>query len=292
MRNLTSSFFLLAVLSVAFVLLSHESTAAEKPNSDLPKGYASPGAVFEAYRVAHEKQDYRTVFFCLTPESQELAVFETYFAANMHLNNPKMVAVLKQYGVEEKGIEGEYYKRYWDKHGIDLAKVIADQEKAREKAKKSPEKQKNAPTQGIAVRLVPAPEGEPGNARPSLPPTDQDLLQKALLARIADRAGFVAAVEKVLANKEGHPGFSKLENLTIQGDTATGCANTIIDHWEAEQGKPEKKVGDVVKVTFHFRKWKGSWFIHIGEDNWTPQQSPPIGTTPERKKEKPTTFVR
>lgn len=282
MRRFTSSFFLLAVLSVAFVLLSHESTAAEKPDPELPKVYPSPGAVFEAYREAREKQDYRTVFFCLTPESREPAVFEAWFAANMHLNQPKMLAVLEKFGVEEKVINAEYFKCFREKHGVDIDKLIAEHEKAHKKAPKSPEKEKTATPPGIAVPS-PFPEGRQVDPGPPLPPTDQDLLRKVLLARISDKAGFFAAVENVLANREWDSNFSKLENLTIQGNTATGCAHTVIFCLTAAPGKQEKKVGSVVKEAFNFRKWKGSWLIHMGEENWTP------GTTPVRV-EKTTTF--
>ena len=46
----------------------------------LPKRYASPIAVFDAYRKARDKRDSRVVFSLLTPEVQNDAVFESFFA--------------------------------------------------------------------------------------------------------------------------------------------------------------------------------------------------------------------
>jgi hypothetical protein len=85
---------------------------APKPAADAPKAYASPQAVFDAFRGARAKGDKRTEFYCLTPEGRDGEVLGAYLVCKLTKDTPKMAAVRKQFGVEESVVDAEVEKRF------------------------------------------------------------------------------------------------------------------------------------------------------------------------------------
>src|SRR4051794_9661804 len=65
-----------------------------------PKRYPSPKAVFDAYREACARRDWRRCFSLLTREIQDGVVFEVYFGCNIR-DSKESRAILKRYGVDD-----------------------------------------------------------------------------------------------------------------------------------------------------------------------------------------------
>jgi hypothetical protein len=75
--------FLTLFVPILLFAASCASSGDDKTNTGTQKRYPSPTAVFDAYREARGKRDSRKVFSCLTPEAQNDAVFENFFACTM-----------------------------------------------------------------------------------------------------------------------------------------------------------------------------------------------------------------
>jgi hypothetical protein len=91
-------FSLLALLACVCTLAAVLSIiyAGEESSQVIPIKYSSPQAVFDAYREAIGKRDWRTAYFCYTLESQKSAVFETYFASQERRQTKAIEDVLKK----------------------------------------------------------------------------------------------------------------------------------------------------------------------------------------------------
>jgi hypothetical protein len=75
--------------------------AAEESRQVIPVKYSSPEAVFDAYREALGKRDWRTIYLCYTPDAQKSAIFETYFASQVHRRTKAIEGVLKKFLVDK-----------------------------------------------------------------------------------------------------------------------------------------------------------------------------------------------
>jgi hypothetical protein len=188
--------------------------------------YPSPTAVFDAYRKARENREWRTCFSFLTPEAQNDAVFEDFFACAEHASKEEH-AIVKEY-VDGTTLNDDYEKKYKEKHGIDLPKLRAGRE--------------TDPT------FVP-------------PPPDRDLLRDVVAAHVKDKAGFFEANAK-LSEKNPVSPLGDLEQLVIDDDTATGRAATPGFHYETP-GKTPRKVEDKTYKAFHFRRVNGGWLLDL-----------------------------
>jgi hypothetical protein len=93
-----------------------------RTNLGTQKRYASPKAVFDAYREAREKHDKRKLFSLLTPNAQNYAVFESFFACTEQ-GSKEMGSIVPTY-VDLPATVDDYEKRYKKKHGIDPAKPL------------------------------------------------------------------------------------------------------------------------------------------------------------------------
>lgn len=229
--------------------------AAENSTDIRPKTYSSPRAVFDAYRQAREKQDWRTVYLCWTPHDRNVLISEAFFGCQMHPDDPDVLGVLKKYGVTEDAIEAEYFKRYKAKHGVDLAKLHADRV-ATDKASHARRKQEpEASSDSGPVPVDPA-------ALPPQPPEDLELLHEAVCADVSDNEGFYVAVSKLFAARDPDvtAPIGPLERLTLRGNRATGSAMTTLFHIE---GPLNKKVGQTISTPFRFRKVDGGWFLEL-----------------------------
>jgi len=259
--TLPSPFFVATVAVIGLVVPLLESIAAE-PVLETPKGYSSPVAVFDAFRASRDQQDWQTILPCLTPELRDDQVFEAFFACSMQRSNPRIVAVLKKHGVDSEAILAEYHKRYKEKHGVDIAKLLADRKAAAEKAAPSRKPQEGTQSSGEGI-AVPGSSSE--QLGPPRPPDDEALLRTAICAAVRNKAAFCGDVDSVITNSKRPTPIGKLEQLRVHGDTAVGLAKTMIYHTRSGPEESLQKVGQEIGLNFRFRKLNGSWLIESKE---------------------------
>lgn len=295
MRSLSRvSLTLAVVVMVGLFVMAVKSIIDERS----PTVYSSPRAVFDAYIKAQNKGNWRTVFSCLTSESQELEVFEMLIACETTGAYQKALAVRKKYGADDAALNAAYYKKYKEKHGVDIAKLIAERENNAKKAAESRKKQgKKEPASGSTPIATAGPSEELG---PPLPPHDEDLVREVVSAQIKDKAGFFEDANKAIVNAhdvELEPRIGQLEGVNIEGDRARGSAKVMIFHLESTHGEATRKVGHTVEMTFHFRRVNGGWLLAVQKeaepgDDKAPRIDFPVGVqrvfrTEERGQDSP-----
>lgn len=258
MRDRTSLLFAATFAVIGFTAPPPEGMAAETVQ-ERPKVYSSPTAVFDAFRESRDKQDWQTMLSCLTPELRDDQVFEAFFGCSMQPSDPKTVAVLKKHRVGLQAIQTEYHRRYKEKHGIDIVKLLEERTAAAEKAEQSRKAQKDARPSGEAQGgAVPGSSEQLG---PPLPPADEGLLRKTVCAAIRNKPAFCADVDSIIRNGERPAPLGKLEQLRVQGDKADGLAKTVIYHFASGPDNRLQKVGQEIDLRFRFSKLNGNWFI-------------------------------
>lgn len=187
--------------------------------------YQSPSAVFDAYREARAKRDWRKCFSCLTPETQNEAVFEVFFSCT-ESNSKESRAVVEKY-VDNAAASAEFEKKYKEKHGIDITETSKGHE--------------TDPTY-----TPPAP--------------DRDLLRDAVAAHVKDKAGFYDAAANLFAKTPASP-LGDLKQMVVHDDTATGRVATPGFHYETPPGESPRKVEDKIYKPFEFRRVTGGWLL-------------------------------
>jgi hypothetical protein len=260
MRSGTAQIFVLGVLSTWHSVGLAQSPATQKPAPEAPKNYSSPNAVFDAYREACAKGDTRTTFLCLTPELRDEEVFEAYFACNLKDDSPKVVAVLKKFGVEISVVDAEFYRLYKAKYGADPKKLRADWDDKLAKAlaayaKKHREKPLTPDSytipESVAKEVGPPPQDD-----------DPELLRKILKEKVTDKLAFVVEAVAATRSADAHPSrIGSLKNVRVQGDVATGQAAETTYGYHKGPREPAKKVANSSDSTFRFRKTKDGWLI-------------------------------
>ncbi len=234
MSRVTKARFTAMLAPVLMFAVSGTSSGKDKADSKTAKRYESPKAVFEAYREAYNHRDDSKYFSLLTPETQNGAVFEAFFECAMV--GRETVPITSKY-VDEAAIENDYEKQYKAKHHIDFAKAYAGHEHD--------------------PKFVP-------------PPHDGQLFCDAVAAHVKDKAGFYDAVAKYFkeraAKHHDEPPIcplGDLEELTVQGDTATAHAKvTILPN--VAGGETPIKPGEspaIYDKPFKFRRVNGGWLL-------------------------------
>jgi len=154
----------------------------------------------------------------------------------MHQNNPKVIAVLRKFNVDENKFNQTFTKLYKAKFGVDYETAEADYQAKVEKA----------------VRA-----GQPVPERAN----DLDVRYKAINTLVADRVGFITAVEAAFKSPNDDPAvLGELRDLTIQENKAVGRHSTRVYHLQGDGRGSQKGFQDVVGQ-IHFRKTKDGWFI-------------------------------
>ena len=113
--------FVASLVPILLFTASCASSGDDKADTGTQKRYPSPTAVFDAYREARSKRDWRKCFSCLTPEEQNNAVFESFFEC-AESNSKESRAICKKYGLDEAALNDALEKTYKAKHGVDVAK--------------------------------------------------------------------------------------------------------------------------------------------------------------------------
>lgn len=200
-------------------------------NDGHTKRYASPKAVFDAYREVHARRDYRMCFSLLSLERQDDAVFEAFFACAMHPQ--KTNAILKRYGVDEATLTSDLRREYEAKHGVEPAgdKALDD----------------DLDKEYEAAHGVP-------------PASRRDVMCDVLRRRIKDKAGFYEAAVNLLVDHPPSP-IGDLEQVTVKDDTATGRATVSNFHCESPPNEAPRRVEDRLDKTFRFRKVNDGWLL-------------------------------
>ena len=233
MYGSASSRVMVFVCQAVILVSACAADVGDKKETGNEKRYPSPKAVFEVYREARAKRDYRKCFSCLTPEAQNEAAFESFFGCAMRKWGD-VAAIVKKY-VDTARIGDAYKKKYKEKHGIDIAKAV--------------ERYKNDPT------LTP-------------PPRDRQLLRDVVAAHIKDKAGFYEAVGKYSDKRaadrhEANPvcPIGDLEQLVVQGDTATGKAKVTILPRGGESPRRPGQPARAYEKPLKFRRINGGWLL-------------------------------
>jgi hypothetical protein len=242
--------FVVLLVPIVLFASSSASSANGKMDAEAQKGYASPKAVFDAYREARAKREARAVFSVLTPQTQSAAVFEAIFscmerqgtdAIRGRRSEAKEIGLIVEKYFDYPAAVDDYQKQYKKKHGIDLAKFRA---KAEAETEKNP------------------------NAVIAEPPRDDQLWYDAVTAHVKDKAGFYVAVKKHFQERDAKHHINDpvwplgdLEQLVVQGDTATGRAKeTILPRADESPLKPGQKP-PIYERPFKFRRINGGWLI-------------------------------
>ncbi|HEX4591321.1 MAG TPA: hypothetical protein VH120_15400 [Gemmataceae bacterium] len=242
--------------------------------------YATPTAVFDAYRVAIAKKDAATEMYCQVKEIREDAyqmfVGGGYAAAIQPEMAPGIAAVIKKFGAD--GIYDEHTKRFKAKHGYDPVKAQAEYEAKMNKTVE--EYRKKHPNDG------PHSDGEIASIQPlGGPPNqiDEELLRAVVNAKIADKVGFVIAMQEATRDvKFVERSLGPLKNIRIHGNTATGVATETMKYNDAGPGAPAKIGTTTSESSFFFRKTPEGWLIGypVGAEipaPIAPQPVPPPG---------------
>jgi hypothetical protein len=218
-----------AVLPPLFLMASlWASSADDSP----PKRHPSPKAVFDAWREARARRDWRTCFYLLTREVQDYAVFESYFSCAIN-DSKDTNAILKRFAVDEATLTSDLRREYKAKHGVEPA----DDKSLQDALEKEYKAQHGVP-----------------------PDSPHDVMSDILSRRIKDKAGFCESAANVLSDRPASP-IGDLEQVVVQDDTATGHASVQGFHHETPPGGAPRKVEDKLDKTFRFRKVDGGWLL-------------------------------
>jgi hypothetical protein len=222
-------------------------------------GYATPTAVFDAYRVAIAKKDAATEAHCQVKEIREDAyqsyIGGGYAAAIRPEMAPAVAAAIKKFGAE--GVSDEHIKRFKAKYGYDPIKAQAEYEAKMQKTiddyrKKHPEEPPYSDGELAAVRPL---GGPPENL-------DEGLLRAVVNEKIADKVGFVIAIEEATRNKKiVEQSIGPLKNIKIRGSTATGEATVTLKLNDALPGQPANILTTTSESKFFFRRTEEGWLI-------------------------------
>ena len=88
-------------------------------------------------------------------------------------------------------------------------------------------------------------------------PNDEELNRQALFDATKDKVGFFAAVHKILEKDRKPNVIGELEQVAIDGDTATGRVEITI----VPQPGESPPVVDKNYKTFKFRRVNGGWLL-------------------------------
>jgi hypothetical protein len=216
---------LIMVLAETTAVLSADTVQSRPPANS----YSTPTEVFDAYRNAMDRNDWRGVLLSECEEARDRDAYSIYVGAAEQSDDPKVAAALKKYGLDRSAdarIMAEYNKRYKVKHGIDIGKLKAEHAAKQdalvaESLKKARDagELKNGPDYAVPVTI------DESKLGPPLPDEDQALLRSVVVESIPDKIGFCATLQGIFAaNQTLKPRIGSLERLSVNASTAEGVA--------------------------------------------------------------------
>jgi hypothetical protein len=228
MSNTSSAGFVASLVPLLLFMVSCVNSVDDTQK----KRYPSPAAVFDAYREARSGRDWRKCFSCLTSKVQDDAIFENVFACAEH-DSKEERAILKKYGVDEATLTDTLKKEYKAKHGVypDDATLndALDKEYGADAAKSGAAQ--------IGTKSGPPPVA-----------TNRDVMRNIVSTHVKDKAGFFEANASLLEKNAITP-LGDLEQIVVNGDTATGRANV------------GRQIEDKIYKSFRFRRVNGGWLL-------------------------------
>lgn len=193
-----------------------EPQAQPVPENNGERGAESPQAVFEKFFKAGKNSEWKAMFSCLTDESGGMLIVSFSAFPLMMLEMQAQFAE----GDEKKEAEKarDEYLSLLKTHGLDIEKL----------------QQQQAP-----------PEND----------EDRDKFVKEALAGVTDRAGLFAGIMDFMSKQGNGNAFgadqeATLENVEVNGDSATGTVKTTRD-------------GEVQEQPIEFKKVNGKWLIEL-----------------------------
>ncbi len=250
-----------------------EEPAALEP---IPSGYDTPQAAYDAYVTAGKARDWKTQYDAMTPATREMHWWGLYELASVwRADDQKVIAVLEQFGINNESFEAIYYRKYKEKHGVDLKKIEAEHERNKEKVlaqyrKDHPEIFEESKKNGLAKPL-------PGeifqNIKPEVPGLDRTLYHQSMQELAGDERAFFAAITEATTATEPselEPHIGDLQRVTVSGDRATGHVMVTMFFRETVDGKRYSPVkiptGKIladrpVAEPITFRRIDGRWYV-------------------------------
>ncbi|REK19457.1 MAG: hypothetical protein DWQ37_01275 [Planctomycetota bacterium] len=211
--------------------------------------YASPNAVFDAYRHAYNNQDWRSLYFLCTRELQQELVFEAAFKCyEVGDADSATRRIEEKFGASEADLTKKYYESYKRKHGhgdvIDkyLAKAIPHLEAKAGSGVETDESQFSE--EAAAVKALPA---------------DKELQIQAVYDATKDKVGYFAAVQEMVQSGRKPNVIGDLKELVVDGDTATGHATIL----KRPGPRESKQTDSTYDKRFKFRQLNGGWLVDL-----------------------------
>ena len=212
--------------------------------------YATPQDVFDAYRAALNKHDWRELFLCLDAESQSDAVYETFFCCcNLVDDIPKFRTLLSAHGVDEQHVRSEYEQRF------------------RKKYKINPSKMRDAVQSELPACSDRGSHAIDGQEPTSwVPDIHQALMRDIVCSLIKDKLRFYVEAQQALDTPGIVPPlhYGTLQRVTTEDNVAVGYATVTSYHLKAERGAAAKPIANHALVAFHFVRTGSGWLLRLG----------------------------
>jgi hypothetical protein len=212
---------------VALSYLSCETSHGETDGGEASM-FRNPQEVFDAFRLAHAKRDWRTVLSCFTPRAKEDAIFEVYFNCNILLHDPRVRTLLAKHNIQPERVDAEYLQRHQKKQKEERATL----------------------TQGVAPQVASQVK------RP-----DRELLKVIVNEQVVDADEFFESASDIIFKERLIPEIGGLTCVSVSSNSACGDASKTVFHLETRAGQPEQVVAQKLEVEYAFCKVRGGWLI-------------------------------
>jgi hypothetical protein len=225
----TSAWRLVAIcLAWISALTVMRSFAADPPavNRRAPI-YKSPSEVLQAYRHASQAKDWQGVLNTETPRKIDADVYEAFCMCGLATNVPKGAEIARKYGIDSRQLWLDYERLYKAKHGVDIAKIIAERSANEAKLyQQPPPPQTSAPNRTGQV-------GRPGTQDYSkltlaLPEDDETLVRQALFDKLGKKTrDYYCDLQDAFGPFGDTPLSGELQNLVVTVNKAKGVVKQI-----------------------------------------------------------------
>ncbi len=202
---------------------------------DSPPVFGRIEETFGLVGQASAKQDWGLYFECFTKEMQSSMCFKQYVQCSMESNDPKVAAIMRAHGVDDRKVDAALEQRFRERDGAALQGSVQEQG--------------------------------------ATSPTDEQLMKQVILQLIDDEKSFyVDAMRATTDPNENRTLFETLKSVAVEGDSATAMATSVLRlRGVSRDLKPfEKKVHRISEILF--KKQAGEWRI---EDFRFVDDSPP-----------------
>jgi hypothetical protein len=246
MSNGSTVRFVAVLVPTLLVSASLARGGDDKRATGTQKRYPSPKAVFDAYREADGRRDWRQCFSLMTEDWQSDRLFECVFTLSESAGKESL-QVLKKYRLDEATFDADLKAEYKAKHGAepDDTALMTDLEK-----------EYKARHRIGTARSGAAQSGAEPQPPLSATPRDitRDIMRDLLAMRVKDKAGFYSDTLEAISGWVS-VSFGDLEQVAVRGDMATGRVKiSMVFHHDKMSNR--HSISPV-----NFKMVNGSWLI-------------------------------